>query len=395
MENNNIKNEQNAPQQGEKKPKKKFSFFRRFLLLITVLVIVLVVSVLSTMEDGDHFTTLRRYLMYGNGAQTQDLYTYAPHQNNLYEQLDDELLVVNPQGIQVLHQDGTMLYELQATMGAPVISVGTELAAVCDAQGNTVYVVSSTGPRWTHYSGDGLICYCARMSSSDHLAVIEQKNGYKASVVVYDKKGSLIFRFDSHDRYLSDAVVTPDGKHLVVLALGENGGAFATTMIVYDLSTAQRIGEYSLPDGLAFDLFVTEGGAVLLCDNRLAIISLDGEIKLDYAYGERYLHNYALTGSDFCALLLGRYQSSNICRLSTFSLEGHLLGTLELTEEVLDMSASGDRLAVLYADALVLYDRTLTEIARLDDTEHAGSVRMNMDGTALLISETFARRFLP
>lgn len=395
MANKNIKNEQTAPQQGEKNPKKKPSLFRRFLLLITILVIVLAVSVLSTMEDGDHFTALRRYLMYGNSAQTQDLYTYASHQNNLFEQLEDELLVVNPQGIQILHQDGTKIYELQASMGAPVISVGTELAAVCDPQGDTVYVVSSTGLRWTHRSGDGLVCYCARMSSSDHLAVVEQKNGYKASVVVYDKKGTLIFRFDSHDSYLSDAVVTRDGKHLIVLALGENRGAFASTMIVYDLVTAQRIGEYTLPDALALDLSVAEDGTVLLCDNRLVIVSPNGEIKLDYAYGEYYLHNYALTGEDFCALLLGRYQSGNVCRLSTFSFDGELLATLELTEEVLDMSASGDRLAVLYADTLVLYDRTLTEIARLDDTEHAGSVRMNSDGTALLIAETFARRFLP
>ena len=395
MATKDIKNEQTNPRQDEKKTKKKSSVFRRFLLLIAVLAIVLAVSVLSTMEDGDHFTALRRYLMYGNSSQTQDLYTYAPHQNNLYEQLKDELLVVNPQGIQVHHQDGTMLFELQAAMGAPVISVGSELAAVCDAQGDSVYVISSTGLRWTHRSGDGLICYCARMSSSDHLAVIEQKNGYKASVVVYDKKGTLIFRFDSHDNYLSDAVVTQDGKHLIVLALGENSGAFASTMIVYDLSTAQRIGQYPLFDGLAIDLSVTEDSAVLLCDKRLAIISLSGEVKLDYAYGERYLHNYALTGEDFCALLLGRYQSGNVCTLSTYSLDGEPLATLELTEEVLDMNASGDSLAVLYGDALVLYDRALNEIARLDETEHAGNVRMNSDGTALLIAETFARRFLP
>jgi len=50
---------------------------------------------------------------------------------------------------------------------------------------------------------------------------------------------------------------------------------------------------------------------------------------------------------------------------------------------------------VLYSDTLVLYDRTLTEIARLEDTGHAGNVRMNADGTALLIAESDARRFLP
>ncbi|MBR3704301.1 MAG: hypothetical protein IKM11_02280 [Oscillospiraceae bacterium] len=393
MANKDIKNEQSTP--TEKKPKKKPHFFRRFLLLLAVLIVVLTVSVLSTMEDGDHFTALRRYLMYGNSAQTQDLYTYASHQSNLYERLSNELLVVNPQGIQILHQDGTLLYEMQTVIGAPAISVGTELAAVCDTQGSSVHVLSSTGLRWTHNSGEGLLCYCARMSSSDHLAVTEQKNGYKASVSVYDQKGTLIFRFDSHDSYLSDAVVTPDGKRLVVLALGEKGGAFTSTVVVYDLVTAQRIGEYPISDALVLDLSVTDERIILLCDKRLVILTLDGQTMLNYTYGERYLHDYALTGEDFCALLLGRYQSSNICRLATYSLDGETLASLELTEEVLDMSAAGDRLAVLYTDALVIYDRTLNEVARLDETDHAGGVRMDHDGTALLIAETAAWRFLP
>ena len=393
MANKDIKTEQNAP--AEKKPKKKAHFLRRFLLLLTVLIVVLTISVLSTMEDGDHFTALRRYLMYGNSAQTQDLYTYASHQGNHYERLRDELLVVNPQGIQILHQDGTTLYEMQTAMGAPVVSVGTELAAVCDAQGSSVHVLSSTGLRWTHNSGEGLLCYCARMSSSDHLAVTEQKNGFKASVSVYDKKGTLVFRFDSHDSYLSDAVVTPDGKQLLVIAMDEQGGTFTSTVIIYDLVTAQRTGEYPVSDALVLDLSVTEERVTLLCDNRIVLLTLDGKTMLNYAYGERYLHDYALTGEDFCALLLGRYQSSNICRLDTYSLDGETLGSLELTEEVLDMSAAGDCLAVLYADTLVIYDRALNELARLDETDHAGSVRMDLDGTALLIAETAAWRFLP
>ena len=393
MENKENKTEQTPS--AENRKKKQPSFLRRLLLLVAVLIVVLAVSVLSTMEDGDHFASLRRYLMYGNSTQTQEMYTYASHQNNRYERLGDELLVVNPQAIQILHRDGTMLYEMQTTMGAPVISVGTELAAVCDAQGDAVHVLSSTGLRWTHKSADGLLVYCARMSNSDYLAVTEQKTGYKASVSVYDKKGTLIFRFDSHDSYLSDAVVTPDGKRLVVIALGEDNGAFASKVIVYDLTTAQRTGEYSLPDALPLDLSVTDERILLLGDKRLAILSLDGDTCMNYAYNERYLHGYALTGEDFCALLLGRYRSGNVCQLTTFSLDGEKLATLELTEEVLDMSAMGECLAVLYGDTLVLYDRMLSEVARLDETDHAGSVRMDSDGTALLIAETSAWRFLP
>ena len=388
-----VNNETNRLE--EQRKKKKPSPVRRIAALLAVALIVLAVAVFSSMADSNKFPALRRYLMYGDSAQTQELYTYASHPRNLYERLGEELLVVNPQGIRLLHKDGRALYELEVSMDAPGVSVGKTLAAVCDAQNGTVYVLDSTGLRWKHQSADGLLCYCARLNENDYLAVTEQKNGYKASVSVYNSRGEVIFRFDSHDNYISDAVVTSGGTHLVVTALGESTGTFTTTFIVYDLATAQRIGEYPVSDALAIELALTGDRIVALCDERLVITALDGTTKLNYAYGNEYLHNYALTGTDFCALLMSKYRSSNVCRLTTFSLDGETLATLELTEEVLAMSAAGDRLAVLYGETLVLYDRALNEVARLEDTQHAGGVRMAEDGTALLIAETSARRFLP
>lgn len=395
MLNKNKPVEQIAPEQHEKKKKLPVFFLRRVLPLLAVLAIVLLVSVLSTMLDDNHFTALRRYLKYGNSSETQDLYTYASHQRNLFEPLGDELLVVNPYSIQILHEDGTTLYELQVNLNSPMLSGGAELAAVCDAGGDTVYVLSSAGLRWTHVNADQLLCYSVRVCGDDHVVIVEQKFGYKASVCVYDKEGTLVFRFDSHDRYLSDAIVTKDGQTLAVLAPGEDGGTFSSSLIVYDLATAQRKGVYPVVDGLGLDIAVTSSQAMILCDDRLSIVSFSGELLLDYPYEELYLHDYTLGSSDFCALLLSRYQSSNVCTLTTFSPDGEILAQMNLSDEVLDISAAGDRLAVLYSDTLVLYDRTLNEVARLNGTEHAGIVRMDHDGTALLIAETSARRFLP
>lgn len=68
---------------------------------------------------------------------------------------------------------------------------------------------------------------------------------------------------------------------------------------------------------------------------------------------------------------------------------------MELTEEVLDISAAGDYLAVLYDDALVIYTRDLQEYARLAETNYAGQIQMEPDGTVLMISGASAWRFLP
>ena len=94
-------------------------------------------------------------------------------------------------------------------------------------------------------------------------------------------------------------------------------------------------------------------------------------------------------------MLLGKYQAGNICELTTFDQEGQEIASLEINEEVLDMSAAGGYLAVLYSDSLVIYNRDLEEHAQLVGTDYAGHVIMESDGTALVIAGTAAWRFLP
>ena len=376
-------------------PKKKNGFFGRLFTLILLLAVVLAAAVLTTMKDGNQFANLRRWLMYGDRSETKNLYTYASDQNNQFGQLGGDLLVVTPNSIRLLQGNGTAVYDQQISLAAPKLSVGKDQAAVCDVGGSTLYVLDSTGIVRTMTLERGLCYYTARMNENDYLTVVSQKSGYKAAVEVYDAEGQLLFHFDSHDNYLSDAVVTADNKSLLLVAMEEMGGSFASSLVTYDLSSAQQTGESSVRDGLILD-FLVEGDKILaLCDKRLTITTMEGETLLNRSYDNLYLHDYALSGDDFCALLLGRYQSGNVGDLITYDLNGDKIAEMEITEEVLDISAAGNYLAVLYSDSLVLYTSDLQEYSRMDDTDYAAQVRMEQSGTALVIAATSAWRYLP
>ena len=65
------------------------------------------------------------------------------------------------------------------------------------------------------------------------------------------------------------------------------------------------------------------------------------------------------------------------------------------TREVLDISAAGRYLAVLYTDSLVLYNQDLQVYASLNGTDFATGVLLRADGSALLLSAENAGLFLP
>ena len=374
---------------------KKTGLLRRIVSLALVLLVVLGAAALTAMEDGRHFAALRRWLMYGDGSATKDVYAYAPNTANRYDMLGDSLLVISPNTAQLLRDDGSLRYDLSIQMTAPQLSVGRNLAAVCDVGGGTIYLLDEAGIQRTLRKEGELCCYSARLNAGDYLAVTEQKNGYKASAAVYDRQGELLFSFDSYDNYLSDAVVAPDCRSAVIVSMEPYQGIFASRLLVYDIQTGELRSSTPIQDGLVLELALNGDRILSVCDKRFAITTLDGERLLDQAYGNLYLNDYALTGKDFCALLLGRYQAGNICSLTTYDLNGEAIASLDLTEEVLDISAAGNSLAVLYGESLVVYDRELTERARLENTDYASQIRAQEDGSVLMISGSSARRFLP
>lgn len=380
-----------------KPEKKKRSLAGRIVTLVLVLCVVLTAVVLTAMEDGGQLASLRRWLVYGSGSGAKDVYAYAADSANRYGKLGKNLLVVNPNTAQLISDDGAVLYDLPLRMTSPQLSIGRKYAAVCDAGGSTICVLDENGISRTLRTEGGRQYFSARFNGNDYLAVTEQKAGYKTSVSVYNGEGALLFSFDSHDNYISDAVVTEDCRSLVVVTLDTQDGAFASRLRTYDLNSdsSQPTGEAVIRDGLVMDFRCIGDRVVSLCDKRLTVTTLEGEILLDRAYGNLHLHDYALEGDDFCALLLGRYQAGNICTLTTYDLDGQELASLELTEEVLDIAAGRDCLAVLYGQGMVIYRKDLTEVSRLADTDYAGQLRVEEDGTVLMISGSYAWRFLP
>ena len=79
----------------------------------------------------------------------------------------------------------------------------------------------------------------------------------------------------------------------------------------------------------------------------------------------------------------------------TVSEKGEVLGSLNVQHEVLDVSAAGDYVAVLYGDSLTIYTSGLTEYVTLHGTEYAKQVAMRDDGTALLIGASRGWLYIP
>lgn len=379
-------------------PRRSGGFGRALRVLLTLL-IVLAVVVATAWKDLKSLDSVKRLFSYNKITQDEqgkaELYAFSNDRSNVFALLGDHLIVASTTNVTVLGDDGSIVYSGSVKLASPAIAVGGQTAAVYDIGAQTLLVFSASG-LVRDMSGEcsGSILSVS-LNPSDYLTLNAEKSGYKSTVTVYDASGEKVFAFNSSERYVIDAAVLRDCKHMAAVTLGEANGAVANTVSLYSLGSEKAASVNTLTGSLLLSLDSVAGSLACLTDESLTFFTAGGSLAGSYRFEYPYLRGVSMEGDGFAALLLSRYRSGSALRIVTVGTDGEALGGLDSRGEVLSLSAAGNYLAVLYSDSLVIYTPQMEEYARLVGTEYARAVIMRDDGTAVLIGSASAWLYIP
>ena len=379
----------------EEAPKRRWgrAFLRRLWGLVLTAAVVLGVVAVVLLQNSTYLDRVRRWLAYGEGDEVR--YAFAADPTNRFGQVEDLLVVANQNNLQFLRQDGTAYFTHQIQLSQPALDVGGDFAVAYDIGGRNLVVSGKDQITLEVTLDEGYGWISARLNREGWLAAVSEKSGYKGSVTVYNEQQEPVFTYNSSSRFLMDVRVSDDCRTVLVEALGQEDGSFCTQQITYALDETEPTCEVLLHDHLSMDLGQIEETWVSISDKEISFADEEGSLLGTFSYGDRYLRQYSLGGSGFAALLLNRYQAGSIGSLATVDGTGEVIATLDVNQEVLDVSAAGNYLGVLMGNNLVIYDRNLEEYSRLENTGYANRVLMNTDGSALVIGGSSAFRYLP
>ncbi|MCI9120964.1 MAG: hypothetical protein HFG00_05490 [Oscillibacter sp.] len=379
--------------EGEEKPGK----IRGFLSFLLMLAVVLLIVLFAAYRDGTGFDILRRYLHYGSAEKVggEVLYRYDTAPKNRFAALGESLVVLSDSSLRLLDRNGNEVWSDQVTMSNPALSACGGRAVAYDVGGTALYVLDQTGVLFELTADEEEPYIAATLNSDGWLAVTAVKKSGKGCVSVYNSAMTQTFAFTSRSRYVLDGCVL--NNRLAAVTLGQENGVFLSSIGLYDLSKDAKEPEasYNISGGLVAAIGEQEGRIVTVSDTCLTYASSGGEVTANYAYQGEYLRDFDLGGDGFTVLLLNRYRSGSVGRLVTVDKTGEELGTLEVQEEILSLSASGRYLAVLYPNRLVVYNQDLQAYATLRGTDTTRAVLMRPDGSVLLLSSDAASLFLP
>lgn len=394
-----VKKQQSEQENTEKK-RKKPRFITRLLLFLLALVLLLAAVTAVVFRDRLNMDNIKRWfhyrsLMLSDSGQAES-FPYDGDLNDTFASLDGDLLVCSRNAISLYSGSGTCYVSQSVSMENPVVDANGSFAVVYDAGGEQLCVL---GQRQLVWEAEGLSSILsARLNKNGQLTVVTQSGGYRGTVTVYGTDYEPIMSVSLSSAYVMDAALSDDGKTLSILTVGQEDGAFSSTLSLYTLNTAGG-GDF-IPD-----LTCSLGGNVVIATKHTAdqVWSL-GDQGLDITdhsgktasvdWSNRYLKRYTMNGNGFVAALLGYHRAGSQAELYTVDSSG-VYRTVEYHEQVLSLASAGRYVAVLTGDRLDIYTSDLELYDTLEGTQGARTVLLMDDGSAILISAESASFYVP
>lgn len=376
---------------------------RRGLTFLLTLALVLGGVFLVVNWQKVNFDYIRRYFTYRSLSRNEsgqvESFSYDGGSSSSFARLGNDLLVCSKNGIRLYSSGGVAYVDRTCTLSNPVVSTGGSAALVYDAGGSNLYVYRDREEIFTYTTETGQSILSASLSAQGILTVATQASGVKGSVTVYDADFKPLLGLNISSRFITDAILSPDGKTLALATSGQTGGTYDSRIAFYALNRGVEDKEpdavYSLGNNAILKLNWSSEPLRVLGENALVLVNSDGTEAGSYSYNWRYLKGYALDGDAGCALVLGHYRAGTDADLVTVDLQGQELAVLETGRQILSISAAGRYLSVLTVDDLTIYTDALQLYHRTEELEGARKAIQHSDGSVTLIAGDTARLYLP
>ena len=398
-----------AKAQGKKKPgkgEKKPRFLVRLVLFLVALAMVLAAVAAVAFRDVLNLDSIKRWFNYRalvlSDSGQAAAFAYDGSLEDTFAVLDGDLLVCSQNAISLYSGSGTQYVSQPVSLENPVVSANGSLAVVYDAGGSDLYVLGQRALVWSTGELDGILS--ARLNRSGMLTVVTQASGYRGVVTVYNSAYEAVASIQLSSAFVMDAALSDDGRTLAIVTIGQQDGSFSSDLVLYTLNSAQgTAGESS---DFAADLTASLGGNVVLDlrhtdelvwalgDQGLTVTDHQGQTA-SVSWSGQYLKLFDLSGEGFAVALLGKYRAGSQATLQVIDDSGTVTGSLDLSQQVLSLSAAGRYFAVLTGDRLDIYTSDMTLYSSLEGTQGARKVLLMEDGSAILISEDSASFYVP
>ncbi len=245
---------------------------------ITLAVLVVYVFFIITLYGEDITVANLKYLFrdinissVGGEAFSAVDYTAEPIQR--FEIYRGELMYVTGSEVKLFSATGNTGLSSSLSYEAPTVLATDKYAMIYDIGGNGFSVYNAFSELHRGKTDGSIIS--ASLSESGSFAVLTEGEDHKSIVYLYNDDFELVAKY-SKDEYITDIVLSADGKQIAMASVYAASGQLVTKLTVYNRGETEPSSEKTVADEYPAGLEATDTGYVLLGTENVHFYGFDG-----------------------------------------------------------------------------------------------------------------------
>lgn len=379
-----MPDETEHPALSEEKSPRTSKWLYRIIAILLVAVVLLIVlenkDNLTPENIGEWIRTKAVGFGFGDGYPAELTGTSALSGN--FGAADGNLYVVSDTALTVLNGSAKEMFSVRHSYNDPAVSEASGRYLLYNIGGTGYRVETSAG---TQISGTsdcnittGVIC------DSGKFALAVQPSDYASELRVYNKDGSLQYKYSFADSYITAAALNTDGTKAVVSSTITHAGTLISRVTVLDLSRSEPVAEYESDGNLIFAVQWNRSGRVTAIGDTQTVVSDTSYNFTPYDYGGRTVTAYTLIPAG-AVVSVSNYAYGGDSTLLIFR------DSAEPTESTLSgraswLSSAGNKVAAMLPDSVISVDlSTGRQEASCDVPADTKSIALADEGSVYIL----------
>lgn len=267
-----------------------------------------------------------------------------------------DVLLLNNSGMRLVDNKGRDKWEVKMTLTCPTVDIAGKYALLADLDGNNslnLYDIKGNNLRTYPISTD---IYGAKVNSRGVVAAAISEEGYKGAVVVYDKKGNEIFKWNSGEGYITDVDISANSRAVAVSQMMSDGEETYSKIHVMNISSGNEIAcvtcEGALVAKVSFD---KSDNIIAVSQSKVYGFGKRGNSIFEFDLAGKSPTLYDVENSDNLLFLCRDSRGNSV--LEIYSRRGKFLGSYTSSDEIKNISAHKDSIVVATSRNLISLSR--------------------------------------
>ena len=373
-----VPSEENEAQPMDEQFLRRSKFALRFsrYLLLMALAIVLIGLVIANRDNinMDNFRRLMAKIDLGisdGSSRTGESIEFDYDEDGKIAPFKDGLVYLTPSKLTIMDNRGTRFFSVNTGFTAPEVLTTDRFVVTYDRGGNRILVTNSFAVVFEKTTDHPILS--VSMNKKGYLAVITQSDRYKNTLLVFDHNFEEVFTWNSTDRYLLSAEISPDNQSVALSCYNTSGETAQAELVCVRTDQEEIYWSVPLEEGLPLKIaYKSAGDLAVLQANSLSFYNAKGEKKNTFTPENAFIQQFDLSQERYSVLAVSDSRRG-ACTLCIVDNNGKQTQAVKLTECIDYMSVCDGQIALLGEQKTYVCSADSSKI--LYEKENAGSVK--------------------